>query len=64
MTKILFPAQNVKVDTPEGVDPDWYGKLKQLESFINLFSEVNPKALTANQTLRWDATKKKFVPGA
>jgi hypothetical protein len=62
--KINLPAQNIRIDTPTGIDPIWYDKLKAMETFLNLFSEVNPSALTAGQVLLWDATKKKFVPGA
>ena len=62
--RIILPAQNVKVDAPDGVDPDWYGKLKAMEAVVNLFSEVNFATMTTGQHLVWDATQKKFVAGA
>ena len=64
MSKIVLPGQGVLVDTPTGVDPVWYEKLKQMEAFINLFSEINFSAVTNGQVMVWDATKKKFLPGA
>ena len=64
MTRIMLPAQTVEVDTPDGVDPLWYEKLQQLATFANLFSEVNPATLTNGQVLIWNATQKKFLPGA
>jgi hypothetical protein len=64
MTRIVLPAQTVEVDTPTGVDPLWYEKLQQLVTFANLFSEVNPATLTNGQVLIWNATAKKFLPGA
>ena len=30
VTKVVLPAQNVPVDTPQGVDPIWYEKLQAL----------------------------------
>jgi hypothetical protein len=62
--KIVLPAQNVTIQTSTGIDPVWYEKLKELEAFANLFSEVDPKALTNGQVLIWNATQKKFLPGA
>jgi hypothetical protein len=36
MSRIIFPAQNVPIQTKYGeVDPTWYGKIKQLEAVIN-----------------------------
>lgn len=65
MTKIVLPAQTVNIDTPSsGLDPIWYEKLQQLAAFANLFSEVNPATLTNGQVLIWNATTKKFMPGA
>jgi hypothetical protein len=32
--KIVFPAQSVHIDTPGGIDPIWYEKLKLVETFI------------------------------
>ena len=64
MTKVVLPAQNVKVDTLQGVDPIWYEKLTQLTAFVNLFSEINIATMTTGQVLIWDATLKKFTAGA
>jgi hypothetical protein len=64
MTKIVLPAQNVVIDEPTGVDPVWYEKLQQLTAFVNLFSLVDPATMTTGQVLVWDATQKKFLPGA
>jgi hypothetical protein len=61
---VVMPAQEVKVDTPQGVEPIWYERMKQLEKFASLFSEIDPATLTAGQTVRWDNTKKKFLAGA
>jgi hypothetical protein len=65
MTKIrvVLPAQNVPVDIPEGVDPIWFEKFTQLTAFVNLFSEINFATMTTGQTVRWDATQKKFIAG-
>jgi hypothetical protein len=63
--RIVLPAQNVSIQTPTGeIFPTWYEKLKALEAFANLFSEVDVKALTNGQVLIWNATTKKFMPGA
>src|SRR4029077_16895893 len=63
--KIAFPAQGVPIQKPSGeINPDWYGKLKALEDFVSLFSEVDPKAMTNGQVLIWNTTLKKFLPGA
>jgi len=62
--KIVLPAQTINIDTPTGVDPIWYEKLQALATFANLFSEINPATLTNGQVLIWDATLKKFLPGA
>jgi hypothetical protein len=62
--KIVFPAQNVAIQTPSGIDTTWYEKIKALENFINLFSEIDVNALTNGQVLIWNATQKKFLPGA
>lgn len=35
MTNIVLPGQNVKIDTPTGVDPLWYEKLKEITDGIN-----------------------------
>jgi len=64
VTKVVLPAQNVKVDTLQGVDPIWYEKLTQLTAFVNLFSEINIATMTTGQVLIWDATLKKFTAGA
>jgi hypothetical protein len=63
VSKIVLPGQGVLVDTPTGVDPIWYEKLKQMEAFINLFSEINFAAVTNGHTFRWNATTKKFTTG-
>ena len=63
--KIILPGQAVNVDTPSGgVDPIWYEKLDALAKFANLFSEVNFATMTTGQVLVWNATLKKFLPGA
>jgi hypothetical protein len=62
--KIIIPAQNVPINTPQGIDPVWYEKIAALAAFANLFSEVNPAALTNGQVLIWNAAAKKFLPGA
>jgi hypothetical protein len=62
--KINLPSQAVHVDTPNGVDPVWFEKFQSLAAFANLFSEVNPAALTNGQVLIWNAAQKKFLPGA
>lgn len=62
--KVVIPAQNVAVDTPQGLDPIWYERFKQMETFVNLFSEIDPATITAGQTVRWDNTIKKFKAGA
>jgi len=62
--KIVLPAQANNIGTPSGVDPIWYEKLQALATFANLFSEINTATLTDGQVLIWDATLKKFLPGA
>jgi hypothetical protein len=62
--KIVIPAQNVDIQTPTGIDPNWYQQLKTLEAFANLFSQVDPNALVNGQVLIWNAAQKKFLPGA
>ena len=62
--KIVLPAQVVKVDIPEGVDPIWFEKFGQMSAFINLFSEINFATMTTGQVLIWNATTKKFTAGA
>ena len=64
MSKVTLPSQQVPIDTPTGVDPIWYEKIAQLTAFVNLFSEVNVATLTNGQVLIWNATLKKFLPGA
>jgi hypothetical protein len=63
VSKIVLPGQGVLVDTPTGVDPIWYEKLKQVEAFMNLFSEINFATMTTGHTFRWNATTKKFTAG-
>jgi hypothetical protein len=62
--KINLPAQDVPIQIATGIDPVWYERLKRIETFLNLFSEVNVSTLTNGQVLIWDATQKKFLPGA
>jgi hypothetical protein len=62
--RVVLPAQNVEIDTPHGVDPIWYERLQQLTTFVNLFSEIDFAAMTNGQVLIWNATQKKFLPGA
>jgi hypothetical protein len=62
--KIVLPAQNVNIDTPTGIDPVWYEKIQQLTAFANLFSEISIGTMTNGQVLIWNATLKKFLPGA
>ena len=62
--KLNLPAQNVPIDTPQGIDPIWYEKLTQLAAFANYFSEVNFSTIANGQVLIWNATQKKFLPGA
>jgi len=62
--KVVVPGQNVPVDTPQGVDPVWFERFKQLATFANLFSEIDPATLTNNQVLLWDLATKKFKAGA
>jgi hypothetical protein len=61
--KINFPAQNIKIDTPTGLDPLWYQQLQSLATFVNMFSEINPATLTDGQVLIWNAAQQKFLPG-
>jgi hypothetical protein len=63
VTKVVLPSQTVHVDTPTGVDPVWYEKLKQVEAFMNLFSEINFATMTTGHTFRWNATTRKFTAG-
>lgn len=62
--KITFPDQSVQIDTPAGIDPIWYEKLKSVEAVLNMFSEINPATLTNGQVMIWDAAAKKFKAGA
>jgi hypothetical protein len=62
--KINLPAQDVPIETPQGIDPIWYEKLTQLATFANYFSEVNFSTISNGQVLIWNATQKKFLPGA
>jgi hypothetical protein len=62
--KINLPAQDVPIQIPSGIDPTWYERLKRIETFLNLFSEVNVSTLTNGQVLIWNAAQKKFLPGA
>jgi hypothetical protein len=62
--RIALPAQTVKMDTPNGIDPIWFEKLQALTAFANLFSEVNFSTMPNGQVLIWNSTTKKFMPGA
>ena len=62
--KLNIPAQDVKIQDANGIDPIWYEKLTQMAAFINYFSEVNFKTLTNGQVLIWNDAQKKFLPGA
>ena len=64
MSKVVLPGQGVLVDTPTGVDPIWFEKFTALATFVNYFSEVNFSTMTNGQVLVWNATQKKFLPGA
>jgi hypothetical protein len=64
VTKVILPAQQVRIDEPSGVDPVWYEKLQQIAQFVTLFSEIDPTTLANGQVLIWDGTAKKFKPGA
>jgi hypothetical protein len=64
MTRIVLPAQDVKIDASAGIDPIWYERLQQINAFINLFSEINFATMTTGQVLIWNATTKKFTAGA
>lgn len=33
--KIVLPAQNIAIQTPTGIDPIWYGRLKAIEANLN-----------------------------
>jgi len=65
MSKITLPAQSVPIEL-EGspMDPIWYEKLQTIVTFLNYFSEVNFATMTTGQVLVWNATTKKFSPGA
>ena len=62
--KLNIPAQDVKIQNENGIDPIWYEKLTQMAAFINYFSEVNFKTLTNGQVLIWNDAQKKWLPGA
>ena len=62
--KIVLPGQDIAIQTPDGVDTVWFEKLTALAAFANYFSEVNFSTMTNGQVLVWDATLKKFLPGA
>lgn len=62
--KIVLPGQDVSVVRPDGrIDPDLYLKLKAMADFVNLFDNV-ASTITNGQTVLWNATTKKFEPGA
>lgn len=62
--KIVLPGQDVPIQNNLGIDPVWYEKLSALAAFANYFSEVNFNTISNGQVLVWDATLKKFIPGA
>lgn len=76
--KITLPGQNTKVDAETGIDPIWFEKLQAMATIANtfdalagtlatladVFSEIDPTTLTDGQVLIWNATTKKFMPGA
>lgn len=35
MTKVTLPSQNIRMDTPTGIDPVWYDKLQALAAKVN-----------------------------
>ena len=61
--RVTIPAQNVAIQTPTGIDPVWYEKMKILERIANLFSELDPNNIPNGYVLIWDATKKTFTVG-
>jgi len=63
VSKVVLPAQDVRVDTLTGVDPIWFEKFEQLVAFRNLFSEINVATMATGDTVRWNATTKKFTAG-
>ena len=63
MSKVVLPSQQVTVDTLNGVDPLWYERFQQLVAFQNLFSEINFATMATGDTVRWNATTKKFTAG-
>jgi hypothetical protein len=62
--KFDIPSQDVPLQNENGIDPIWYQRLKAMSDFCKLFDQVNVKTLTNGQVLIWNATLKKFLPGA
>lgn len=62
--KIELPAQNVPIQTGQGIDPVWYEKLAAMAKFLNYFSEVDFSTIANGDVLIWDSTQRKFLPGA
>ena len=61
--RVTIPAQNVAIQTPTGIDPVWFEKLRQLERIANLFSQIDFNNMPNGYVLIWDATKKTFTTG-
>jgi hypothetical protein len=76
--KVTLPGQTTTVDAGDGVDPIWFEKLQAMVKIVNafdaisprlailadVFSEIYPDTLIDGQVLIWNATSKKFEPGA
>lgn len=63
--KIQLPGQEIPIQTPSGsIEPLWFEQLKNIETFLNYFSQVNFATITNGQVLIWNAAQKKFIPGA
>jgi hypothetical protein len=63
--KITIPGQNVPIQLRDGqIDPVWFQCLKDMSDFVSMFAAVNPATLTNGQVFIWNATTKRFEPGA
>jgi hypothetical protein len=63
--KIAIPGQNVSIQSRDGqIDPIWYERLSQMAAFVSMFGEVSPATLTNGDVFIWNATTKRFEPGA
>lgn len=57
------PGQNIPIQLPDGsIEPLWYEFLTR--GVLNMADVDNTTAITGGQVLIWDATVKKFKPGA